>query len=119
MGNLVMRTDRKNLQEKDFYVLILVLSIVLGGILRFIPPTLAGFPVHDGGMFYYMVEELKSNHFALPAFTTYNLSDIPFAYPPFGFYVTALISTLFRIPTLDVVRWMPSIISTFALLAFN
>jgi hypothetical protein len=118
MGNIFMGTDRKNLQEKDFYILILILGVVLGAILRFVPPTLAGFPVHDGGMFYYMVEELISNHFALPAFTTYNLSDIPFAYPPFGFYFTALISTLFRVPVLDVVRWLPPLISIFALLAF-
>jgi hypothetical protein len=113
-----MRIDRKPLREKDFYILIFILGFVLGGVLRFIPPTLAGFPVHDGGMFYYMVEELKSNHYALPAFTAYNQSSIPFAYPPFGFYITALISTLFRAPVLDVIRWLPALISTTTLITF-
>ncbi len=113
-----MRFNSKTLREKDFTILILVLGIVLGGVLRFIPPTLAGFPVHDGGMFYYMVEELKSNHYALPAFTAYNQSSIPFAYPPFGFYVTALLSTLFRTPVLDVIRWLPPLVSTLALPTF-
>jgi len=113
-----MQNERKNIQEKDFYILILILGIVLGAILRFIPSTLAGFPVHDGGMFYFMVEELKSNHFVLPVFTGYNLSDIPFAYPPFGFYATALISTLFRIPALDVIHWLPPLISTISLPIF-
>ena len=113
-----MRYDRKPLREKDFYILITVLGFFLGGVLRFIAPTLAGFPVHDGGMFYQMVDELKYNHYSLPAFTAYNQSGIPFAYPPFGFYVTALISSLTRIPVLDVIRWLPALISTLALPAF-
>ena len=82
------------------------------------PVAMAGFPVNDGGMFYVMVEELQANNFLLPAFTQYNLADIPYAYPPFGFYVTALISSLFRIPALDVVRWLPPLVSTLSLLAF-
>jgi hypothetical protein len=54
----------------------------------------------------------------LPAFTQYNLAGIPYAYSPFGFYTTALISSLFRIPALDVVRWLPPLVSTSSLLAF-
>jgi hypothetical protein len=103
---------------KDIHKLFLVLALFLGGILRFLPVIMAGFPVNDGGMFYLMVEELKSNGYLLPAFTAYNLADIPFAYPPFGFYVTALLSDLFRLPVLEVVRWLPATVSTLALLAF-
>ena len=102
----------------DTHKLLLLLALLLGGIVRFMPVAMAGFPVNDGGMFYVMVEELQANHFLLPAFTQYNLADIPFAYPPFGFYVTALVSSLFRIPALDVVRWLPPLVSTFSLLAF-
>jgi hypothetical protein len=96
----------------------LLLAILLGGIVRFLPVFMAGFPVNDGGMFYVMIEELKANHFLLPAFTQYNLAGIPYAYSPFGFYATALISSLFRIPVLDLVRWLPPVVATLALLAF-
>ena len=51
-----------------------MLAILLGGIVRFMPVVMAGFPVNDGGMFYVMVEEFKANHFLLPAFTQYNLA---------------------------------------------
>src|SRR3990172_9530998 len=101
-------TDRPvlfhSMNNKDSYKIFLLLAILLGGIVRFMPVFMAGFPVNDGGMFYVMVEELKANHFLLPAFTNYNLAGIPYAYSPFGFYATALISSLFRIPALDLIR---------------
>jgi hypothetical protein len=103
---------------KDAHKLFLWLALLLGGIVRFAPVAMAGFPVNDGGMFYVMVEELQSNHFLLPAFTQYNLAEIPFTYPPFGLYATALISSLFHIPALTVVRWLPPLVSTLSLLAF-
>jgi hypothetical protein len=106
------------MDNKDSYKIFLLLAMLLGGIVRFTPVIVAGFPVNDGGMFYVMVEELKANHFLLPAFTQYNLADIPYAYSPFGFYATGLISSLFRIPALDLVRWLPPFVSTFSLLAF-
>ncbi len=108
----------KNLSKADQHKLFIIIAILLGGIVRFMPVVMAGFPVNDGGMFYVMVDELKANHFTLPAFTGYNLADIPFAYPPFGLYSTALISNLMRIPALDVVRWLPPLVSTLSLLAF-
>ena len=108
----------KTLSKDDQTKLFLMIAILLGGIVRFMPVMMAGFPVNDGGMFYVMVEELKANHFLLPAFTKYNLAGIPYAYPPFGFYVSALISSLLRIPALDVVRWLPPLVNTLSLLAF-
>jgi hypothetical protein len=106
------------MDNKDSYKIFLLLAILLGGIVRFMPVFMAGFPVNDGGMFYVMVEELKANHFILPVFTQYNLADIPYAYSPFGFYATGLVSSLFRIPALDLVRWLPPSVSTLSLLAF-
>jgi hypothetical protein len=113
-----MKIQRTPLAPEEFYKLLLLIALLLGGIVRFMPVAMAGFPVNDGGMFYVMVEELKANHFLLPAFTQYNLSQIPYAYPLFGFYATALISSLFRIPALDVVHWLPPLVSTLSLLAF-
>ena len=90
------------MNTKDAHKLFLLLAIFLGGALRVMPVAMAGFPINDGGMFYVMVKELQANHFLLPAFTQYNLASIPYAYPPIGFYATGLISSLLRIPALDV-----------------
>jgi hypothetical protein len=108
----------KSLLKDDQSKLFLLIVLLLGGIVRFVPVIMAGFPVNDGGMFYNMVQELQVNHFLLPASTHYNLADIPYAYPPFGFYATALISSLFRISVMAVVRWLPPLVSTLSLLAF-
>lgn len=108
----------KTLSIADQHKLFIIIALLLGGIVRFMPVMMAGFPVNDGGMFYVMVEELIANNFAIPAFTNYNLADIPFAYPPFGLYVSALLSSLLRIPALDVVRWLPPLVSTLSLLTF-
>lgn len=106
------------MQTKDAHKIIMITVLLLGGILRFFPVVLAGFPINDGGMFYVMVEELVANQFLLPAFTQYNLAEIPYAYPPFGFYITGIISSLFKIPALDVIRWLPPFVSTLSLLGF-
>ncbi len=86
-------------------------------ILRAVPVMLAGFPVNDGGMFYVMIRDLKANHFLLPAFTTYNDLQIPYAYPPLGFYLAGLIS-LAGIPELFILRWLPGFISLVSIPAF-
>jgi 4-amino-4-deoxy-L-arabinose transferase-like glycosyltransferase len=43
----------------------------------------------DGGLFFVMTEELRENNYQIPVYTSYNHDDIPFAYPPLGFYFTA------------------------------
>ncbi len=71
----------------------------------------AGFPVYDGGMFTVMASELVSDHLALPRFTAYNGSEIPFVYPPLGLYVTALIHEATGLPILAIVQWLPFLLS--------
>src|SRR5574341_539404 len=60
--------------------LLLFFSVLFGAVVRFAPTVMSGSPINDGGMFYVMIEGLKANHFLLPAFTSYNHLDIPFAY---------------------------------------
>ncbi|MBI1795049.1 MAG: hypothetical protein HYR70_12805 [Chloroflexi bacterium] len=97
--------------------LFLLFSILFGALVRFAPTLLAGSPINDGGMFYVMIEDLKANRFLLPAFTSYNYLNIPFAYPPLAFYVGGLTSLL-GISTLNIIRWVPPFISTLSILAF-
>ena len=98
----------------DFF---LFFSILFGALVRFAPTIMTGSPINDGGMFYVMIEDLKSNHFSIPAFTSYNYLNIPFAYPPLSFYVGGLLSS-FGLSTLALFRWLPPLISTLSILAF-
>ena len=103
--------------SRDGWVkLMLGLSLFLGLLLRLLPGILAGFPLNDGGMFLVMIRDLRANGLALPTFTTYNLSNIPYAYPPLGFYIAAVLSYL-GISEMELLRWLPAftnIISIYA-----
>lgn len=107
----------KTLKDHEIAKLIVLVSILFGGWVRFLPMQLAGFPINDGGMFYSMIEDLYTNHFLLPKFTSYNLLDIPFAYPPLGFYIGALLKAL-GVNTTQIIMFLPPAISTLAILAF-
>src|SRR5512142_171358 len=91
--------------------LFLAFAVLFGAITRFAPTALAGVPINDGGMFYTMIQELIANGFRIPAFTSYNHIGIPFAYPPLSLYAGAMLS-VFGVPTMEVMRWLPAIIST-------
>jgi len=97
--------------------LVLSFSILFGAIIRFAPTIISGAPINDGGMFYVMIRDLELNHFFIPAFTTYNFQNIPFAYPPFSFYIGGLLNSI-GIPIIDLIRWLPPIVSTLSILAF-
>ncbi len=87
------------------------IAFMLGGALRFLPGVLSGFPVNDGGMLFAMIRDLRSNGFVLPVTASYNQSGIPFAYPPFGLYVAAVLSWLLSISELEILHWFPPLIS--------
>jgi len=106
---------RKNqISWADFFF---VLSVLFGALVRFLPTIETGTPINDGGMFFVMIADLRANHFLLPAFTSYNHLNIPFAYPPFSFYIAGSISSI-GVSTLDVLRWLPPLISTLSIFAF-
>ncbi|MGI9148389.1 MAG: hypothetical protein ACR2IK_17880 [Chloroflexota bacterium] len=65
------------------------------------------FPLNDGGLFAVMAQDLFANHFALPAFTSYNSDSIPFAYPPGAFYAVAALHALMGFDVIAVERWLP------------
>ena len=102
-------------KNKDLAFWVAFLS---GCVLRFMPGVLANFPVHDGGMLLAMIRDLRSNEFLIPFATSYNSFDIPFAYPPFGIYVAAFIASQFSIPELELLRWLPPLVSAATILAF-
>ncbi|MEW6400686.1 MAG: glycosyltransferase family 39 protein [Chloroflexota bacterium] len=103
-------------KQPEWHLVILGMALTLGVVVRIMPLLMAGFPLNDGGMFYVMIQDLGGNDFRLPLFTTYNLAEIPYAYPPFGFYVAALLSAL-RIPTIEILRWLPALVNVIAIYA--
>ncbi len=97
-----------------------VAGLAVAAALAFRLPVVAraDFPVYDGGLFSVMAGEIAANGFALPRFTSYNGGDVPFAYPPLGLYVTALIHRATGIPILAIVQWLPLALSLLAVAAF-
>ena len=95
-----------------------ILAIAVGFIVRARPVLLTDFPLNDGGLFYLMTEELQRAHFHLPAFTAYNAARIPFAYPPFGFYVAGVLAEIPAWTLMRVVQLLPLATTCATVIAF-
>jgi hypothetical protein len=108
----------KKIRRGEWADLILMLAILLGAFIRFNPTLLAGFPINDGGMFAVMVDDLKASRYLLPAFTTYNHLNIPYAYPPLGFYLGRIAADLFGLSAVQVLRWLPAFFASLSIPAF-
>jgi hypothetical protein len=104
--------QKKQLTDDDVIKLIVFAAIIFGGTFRLLPPWLAGFPINDGGMFYTMMQDLIDNNLIPPLYTSYNHLNIPFAYPPLAFYIGAILNQAFKIPLLEILRWLPGLLST-------
>lgn len=87
-------------------------ALAVGLALRLLPIVTADFPLHDGGLFLTMARDITDNRWALPEYTSYNDASIPFAYPPLGLYVLALV------PTPGGMHWLSAIWAVATLAAF-
>jgi hypothetical protein len=110
--------EKKKLTHAEWIKLVLGTALLFGIIVRFFPGLQVGFPLNDGGMFLSMIRDLRVSHYSLPALTSYNNLNIPYAYPPFGFYFARLISDLFHFSEITLLRWLPPAINTLSVLAF-
>lgn len=90
---------------------LLGLALVTGLALRLAPILLADFPLMDGGLFVTMAHDIRNAGFGLPDFSTYNTGDVPFAYPPLGLYILALIPG----DPINTERWLPLVWSMVAI----
>lgn len=86
---------------------ILVVAVLVGAVARLLPILQSDFPLHDGGMFHVMAQELRASGYALPFTTSFNDAAIPFAYPPLGIYALAAGSTFWD--PLALMRVLPFI----------
>jgi hypothetical protein len=104
--------------KNEWMALILGMAMFFGVIVRFFPGLQAGFPLNDGGMFLSMIRDLRASHYVLPQVTSYNDLHIPYAYPPLGFYFARLISDIFNLPEIIILRWLPPLVNSISILAF-
>ena len=108
----------KPIRRNEWADLILILAIFLGTFMRFNPTLLARFAINDGGMFAVMVDDLKVSDYLLPKFTAYNHLNIPFVYPPLGFYLGRIAADSFGLSAVQVVRWVPALFASLSIPAF-
>jgi hypothetical protein len=93
--------------------LVLGTALVLGLAVRLAPILLADFPLRDGGLFVTMARDLREAGFTAPMFSTFNGGDVPFAYPPLGIVLLALVPG----DPIDTARWLPLVWSMVAIVA--
>ncbi|MCX7608642.1 MAG: glycosyltransferase family 39 protein [Anaerolineales bacterium] len=104
--------------DKPLALLLLVLAGVFGLYARLAAPAQAGFPILDGGLFYSMATDLIENGLRRPFVASYNNLAIPYAYPPLGIFLTALLAHLTGWDLLQIVRWLPAFFSLLTLPLF-
>ena len=104
--------------KKDHERFVLTTIITQGLILRLSFLLGNSFPLGDGGFFFVMVKDLISNNYNLPYFSTYNHANIPFIYPPLGFYFAGIINTTTRLDLLQVFRFVPLLFAVLSIPAF-
>lgn len=97
----------RNGTEQEWTWTFLGLALVFGVFVRILPGYLTGFPINDGGMFAVMMRDLRQNQYVLPVVTTYNLAEIPFAYPPLGIYLGAWMEAL-GVSEANTLLWLPA-----------
>jgi len=108
----------KPTKPTDWSSLLLLIAILFGALVRFMPAFVTRFPINDGGMFLDMTRDLQANHYLLPATTSYNGLNLPYAYPPFGFYAASLLADLTRAPLIEIFLWLPAFVSLLVIPAF-
>jgi hypothetical protein len=93
-------------------------AVLVGFAVRALFVFSSSFPLNDGGMFFAMVRDVQGAGYTIPRFTSYNGSHIPFAYPPLGFYLAAVLDDATPLGLVQVFRLLPLLFSTLTIVAF-
>ncbi len=74
------------------------------------------FPTGYAGLYTLMTEQLAANSFRLPRTVPfYGPGGFPYAYPPAGFYLAALVTKIFDIASFTYLRFAPPLLTLFFL----
>ena len=96
----------------------LIVALALGMLVRLMPVLGAAGAVGDGGFIYTMVDDIRASGMRLPETSSYNGLEIPFVYPPLALLLGAVIGETTGASTLDLLRWLPMLLSIAGLGAF-
>jgi len=99
-------------------VIVITLLTLCGAVPRLFFALSSKYPLHDGGLFYVMIQDIQAADFTLPIYTSYNADQLPFAYPPLGFFLAAALENLGPWSIMDILRLLPPIVSTLTIPAF-
>ena len=92
--------------------MLLGLVTFAGLAVRAIPVTVGDFPLNDGGLFVAMTRAIRDAGWVLPATLAWNGMDLPFIYPPLGFYLAGGLEALFGADLFEIFRWLPLVTAT-------
>lgn len=101
LGSAYHSTVRAAMRDPLLWV-----ALLLGAFVRLVPVLSTDFPLNDGGLFASIIDQLVAGGWQAPTVLQYNGADIPFAYPPLGFYLGAVLVSA-GLSTLDVLRFVP------------
>ena len=97
---------------------VVILATLIGAFVRLFYVLQSDFPLNDGGMFYTMIGDLQAAAYRLPAFTSYNHANIPYAYPPLPFYLGGVLNGWLHIDLIQLLRFWPLVFSVLSIPAF-
>lgn len=113
-----MQKTIKKININQFWIYLFILWL-LSFLFRLSFILESNFPLHDGGFFYTLILDLQQNHFQIPLFSSFNQDSIPYTYPPLAFYLTGFISSFFHTSIIELLRFLPPIISSFTVPVFG
>lgn len=97
---------------------LVICVILLGAIIRLLPLAIEGvsLPFRSGGLFVEFSQQISAHNYRLPSHIPfYSDGGIPFAYPPFPFYVEAVLLDIFPLSEFVVANLLPPIIAIISL----
>ena len=105
-------------REQTRFWLLVFAVVVFAALMRGVFVARSDFPLNDGGLFAAMIDDLQRADYRLPMTTSYNALDIPYAYPPLGFYSAALIGDLTGASPEQVLRFLPLALTVASIVVF-
>jgi len=82
-------------------------AVLIGAAVRLSYVFAFDFPLNDGGLFFAMTRDLQAADYRLPETASYNSAGIPFAYPPFAFYLAAALNDVAGASLESIFRFVP------------
>jgi hypothetical protein len=101
-----------------WYPLTIAAVVAFGFVIRAARILRFDFPLNDGGLFYVMTRDLQRSHYLLPLDTAYNGAGIPYAYSPFGMYLSGVLADVTHLSLTAIFRIVPLLVCTGMIVAF-